>query len=82
MAHHGPSPFDDLGATGKFPEGHLTDDDEGEIKIAIGLKDGKVVMDFGKPVHWIGFTREQALDIATSLIKQVSKTEPDCEKES
>lgn len=30
-----------LGATNQFPEGKLTDNDEGEIRVAIGQKDGK-----------------------------------------
>jgi hypothetical protein len=56
-----------LGATHRFPEGKLTKDDEGEIRVAIGQKDGKVVIDFGKPTAWIGFTPEQADDIAKLL---------------
>jgi hypothetical protein len=59
-----------LGATGNFPDGKLTEHDEGEIKIGITTKDGKVVIDFGKPVHWIGFTKEQAVRIATSLLSK------------
>ncbi len=58
---------DDLGATGKFPMGKLNDDDEGEIKIAIGHQDGKVVLDFGTPIHWIGFTPSQAIEIVEAL---------------
>jgi len=72
MAHHGPNPLDalaGLGATGKFPEGHLTKDDEGEIKVAIRSKEGKVVIDFGTPTAWIGFTPEQAVEVAQDLIK-------------
>lgn len=56
-----------LGATGRFPEGKLTPEDEGEIAYAIGQQDGKVVINFGKPTHWIGFTAEQAEDLATTL---------------
>lgn len=79
MAHHGPDPMEQLGglrdkleqlgATGRHPEGRLTDDDEGEIRIAIGSRDGAVVIDFGKPVHWIGFTPKQAMKIAEDLVK-------------
>lgn len=61
----------ELGATGQFPEGQLNDDDEGEIRIAIGSTEGKVVMDFGKPIAWIGFTPEQARGIAELLLRQV-----------
>jgi hypothetical protein len=58
-----------IGATGSFPDGKLTDGDEGEIKIEITQVDGRVVMNFGKPITWIGFTLEQAVQIAESLIK-------------
>ncbi len=58
-----------FGATGNFPDGKLTTDDEGEIQIGITQVDGRVVMNFGKAITWIGFTKEQALQIADSLIK-------------
>lgn len=72
MAHHSSSPgdfnlSDFLGPTGKFPRGKLTERDEGETRIAIGSSNGAVVMDFGKPTAWIGFTPEQADEIAESL---------------
>lgn len=76
MAHHGNGPFADeffhsqepsLGATGLFPQGKLQSDDEGEIRLAVGQKDGKVVIDFGKPVAWLGFDAEQAESIADLL---------------
>lgn len=41
-----------LGATGKFPQGKLNARDEGELTIAVGIKDGVVMIDFGKPVKW------------------------------
>ena len=75
MAHHGSDPREiqkmmrdlRLGPTGEFPQGKLTDDDEGEIRIAVGQLNGKVVIDFGKPTAWIGFDPEQADAIADSL---------------
>lgn len=56
-----------LGATGRHPQGKLVTDDEGEILIAVGNTDGKVVVEFGKPIAWIGFSPEQALDLAQSI---------------
>lgn len=56
-----------LGPTGQFPEGKLTPEDEGEIRVGITHLDGKVVMDFGKPTAWIGFTAEQADQMAAVL---------------
>lgn len=58
-----------LGATGNFPKGKITERDEGEIKLAIGHAPGKVIISFGKEVAWIGFTPEQARDIARTLLE-------------
>ena len=58
------------GAIGAFPEGKLTPKDEGAIQFAIGEQDGKVVIDFGTPVAWIGLTPQQAADIASSLLSR------------
>lgn len=62
-----------LGDTGQYPQGALTKDDEGELRFAIGQKDGKVVVDFGKPVAWIGFDPDQAIQIALALVKQAGR---------
>lgn len=58
------------GALGDFPQGALTKADEGAIQFAIGEKDGKVVVDYGTPVHWIGMTPQQAADFASTLMKR------------
>lgn len=58
------------GALGDFPEGQLTKSDEGAVQFAVGEKDGKVVIDFGTPVHWIGLTPQQACDIASAILKR------------
>lgn len=57
------------GAVGSFPEGQLTKTDEGAIQFAIGEKDGKVVLDFGTPVVWVGMNPQQAADLASTLLK-------------
>lgn len=63
-----------LGATGQFPEGKLTPQDEGEIKIAIYHQPGKVVIDFGdKPIKWIGFSPVQARQIAMMLMEHADE---------
>ena len=73
MADHLRKELDELsekmGATGRFPEGKLTELDEGEIRFQVGFKDGKVVMDFGQPTAWIGMHPEQAKDLARTLMK-------------
>lgn len=56
-----------LGPTRQFPRGKLMPSDEGETRIGIAQVNGAVVIDFGSPTTWIGFTPEQADDIAATL---------------
>jgi len=58
------------GAIGAFPDGKLTPQDEGNIQFAIGEQDGKVVIDFGTSVHWLGMTPQQAADFASAVLKR------------
>jgi hypothetical protein len=58
-----------LGATGRFPEGQLTDSDEGEIQFRVGVIERKVVIDFGQEVVWVGMNAEQARGLARMLLK-------------
>ena len=44
--------------------------DEGAIQFSIGEKDGKVVIDFGTPVAWVGMSPQQAADFASTLLKR------------
>lgn len=62
-----------LGATGQFPDGKLKEDDEGEISIAATVQNGEVVLNFGKPIAWIGFTPEQAEQIGYMLIQKAGE---------
>lgn len=58
---------ENVGPTGKYPEGKISGRDEGEIAFAVGVEDGKIVLNFGKPVAWVGFTPEQAMEIARMI---------------
>lgn len=84
MGHHSEEPFDEnfqrlirqmkdtdsfRGKIGAFPEGKLTKQDEGAIQFAVGEKDGKVVLDFGTPVSWVGMNAQDAADLAQTLFK-------------
>lgn len=53
---------------GEFLDGRLNQADEGAIALMVGHENGKVVMQFATPTAWIGFTPEQAMDIAQMLI--------------
>jgi hypothetical protein len=62
-------PFPSLGATNRFPQGQLNQNDEGEIMFAVAAdkNQGKVLINFGKPVAWVGMDREQAIDLSNLL---------------
>lgn len=53
---------------GEFPDGRLNANDEGALAMMVGHENGKVVMQFATPTAWVGFTPEQAMDIAQMLI--------------
>ncbi len=54
----------------QYPRGKLTDSDEGALRIAIGERDGTVIIDFGKDVSWIGMSKPEAIEFATTIMKQ------------
>lgn len=58
------------GAIGDHPMGKLTASDEGAIQFGVTVKDGKVVLDFGTPVQWVGMSAQQAADLASTLLKR------------
>lgn len=61
-----------LGATGKFPNGKLNDNDEGEIKIAIGIVEDNVVIDFGKPIRSLAMPPENARGFAQLILDKAA----------
>jgi hypothetical protein len=65
----------DFGATGKFPEGKLNEDDEGELRFGIAgdPEKGMVYIDFGKPVTWMAMRPERAEALAEILIRHARK---------
>lgn len=54
----------------KYPRGKYTEDDEGEITFAIAAdpRNRKVVIQFGKPVAWLGLDPEDAEALGRMLI--------------
>lgn len=61
---------DDLtpGATGKFPFGKLSDDDEGELVVAVSSMEGMVRIEFGKPVAWVCLPPDKAIEFASVVV--------------
>lgn len=64
-----------LGATGQYPNGKLTGNDEGEIRFAVGSDYSRqvVFMDFGKSVRSVGMSPQQARELADSLRKHARR---------
>lgn len=58
-----------LGATGNFPKGKVSADDEGELRMAMGNKEGKVILEFGKPIKWVGLDPSDADALIAGLTK-------------
>jgi uncharacterized protein YcgL (UPF0745 family) len=59
-----------LGPTGQFPDGKLDENDEGEIAIGAVVFRGRVILNFGKPISVIGFTPQQAEELARDLLRK------------
>lgn len=62
-----------VGATGDFPDGKLSKDDEGGLRLKVGVVDSRVVIDFGKPVTWIGFRPNEAYEFAKLIRKHAKR---------
>jgi hypothetical protein len=63
-------PSDQAGPTGDFPLGKLNETDEGGLQMAISSEGGCVRLDFGKPTAWIAFPPDQALALASLIVKR------------
>ena len=68
-------PWPDFGATGKFPRGKIDSSDEGELQFGIAAAKGNVIINFGKPVVWIGVPPEMAREMAASLLKNADEAD-------
>jgi len=58
-----------LGATGQFPRGKINRLDEGQIKFAMAAdhETETILINFGKPIAWLGMTADEAIDISNAL---------------
>jgi hypothetical protein len=55
-----------------YPEGRMSAEDDGELAFAVGIdaKSGTVVLNFGKPVAWMGMGPGDARRLAQMLIEK------------
>lgn len=64
-----------LGPTGKFPLGKLNDEDEGELRLAVGVKDKNVLIAFGKAVSWLGLPPDDARQLAVFIMNRANEAD-------
>lgn len=57
-----------LGATGDHPRGKLNADDEGGLALGLAVQDRTVILNFGKPVAWIGMGKDDAMALGLAII--------------
>lgn len=62
-----------LGATGKYPNGQLNDEDEGELRIGVTVDGDTVLIAFGTALKWCAFPPETAIALAETLVKNANK---------
>lgn len=59
----------------QYPNGQLNDNDEGELRMVAYVEKGAVVLNFGKPIAWVGFPPEIARDLAKLLMDKADEAE-------
>lgn len=64
---------DSLGATGRYPQGVLGDDDEGELRMGIAAIDGRIVLAFGKRVTTLAWHPEALREICQQLLDKAEE---------
>lgn len=52
----------------KFPLEKVNGDDEGATEMLIGEENGVLILKFKKPIIWVGFPPEQAIQLANLII--------------
>ena len=64
-----------FGPTGKFPYGKVHETDEGELAIGIACdyQQNTLVINFGKPIIWIGLPPSRARELARMLIERADE---------
>jgi hypothetical protein len=55
---------------GEFPDGKLNHGDEGGIAMMVRVEQGRIIVQFPKPVAWVGMTADEAISLAESLVKR------------
>lgn len=56
-----------------FPDGKLNEDDEGVLGLQLFEQDGRLILNFGKPVMWIGMDRATAMTVGQALLDRAKE---------
>lgn len=64
-----------LGATGRYPRGKISQDDDGEIQMAVATdhQHGIVRIEFGAPTAWLGLPSVEARTLGQMLIEKANE---------
>jgi len=65
-----------FGPTGEFPDGKLGPNDEGGIAMGITQHEGRLVIDFGKPIRSLGLTAVEAQRLGSLLTDFAVNNQP------
>jgi hypothetical protein len=60
----------------QFPRGKLNDSDEGQLDLAVGIRDRTVIIDFGKQVVWLGLDYFTAVEFAKTILRRAGEIAP------
>ena len=50
-----------------YSDGKLNTNDEGDVKMALYIEDGRVILNFGKDLSWIGFDKATLKSLISGL---------------
>ncbi len=64
-----------LGATGRYPQGKVDAEDDGEIRMALAAdhRASIIRIEFGTPTAWLGLPATEARQLAALLIEKADE---------
>lgn len=65
------------GGSDQFPDGKMSNDDEGKLRMRIGVVNGKVRIEFEHATTWVGLGPYEAANFAELIIKHARKAAND-----
>lgn len=54
----------------EYPDGKLNNSDEGQLRMRVYKENGRVMIDFGKDLSWLGFDKKTLRDFIDGLEEQ------------